>query len=166
MNTPDAMELLLGGIPTAKFPEVGTTVVGKVLSTEVSQQTDIEGVPLTWDDGKPRLQIVATLQTEDRDPTIEDDDGRRRVFIKGQMMKAVGDAVRKAGAKELLNGRLAVRFKGQEAPSKPGRRGRKIYEAAFEPGSPPGVSALLNGGTAAPEQQQPATAGASADLLG
>lgn len=161
----DPNDLLLGGgVPTAKFPNVGDTHVGRVLDAEVTQQTDIDGNLLFWDDGKPREQIVATLQTEERDPSIEDDDGRRKLYIKGQMMKAVADAMRKAGAKQIVGGRLAVRFESQAAPDKPGRSGKKIYAAAFEAGAAPAVDDLLAGAGA-----QPVAAGngsASADLLG
>ena len=45
---------------------------------EVQPQREIDtGKPKYWEDGTPRQQIVVHLQTDQRDPDIEDDDGIR-----------------------------------------------------------------------------------------
>src|SRR5881275_1389402 len=99
MSTPSADQLLMGGgAPSAKFDRLGQEVAGAVVATEVRQQTAFKtGEVLTWRDGSPRMMVVATLQTQQHDGP--DDDGLRRLFIKGKSLTdAVRDAVRKAGA--------------------------------------------------------------------
>ena len=64
-----ALDLLEGGGKSAKFETVGDTTKGQVVSAESRQQTDYtSGEPLTWDDGNPRMQLVITLATDERDP--------------------------------------------------------------------------------------------------
>ncbi len=133
----DGMDLLLGGSPAAKFPEVGTIVKGKVLGQKKRQARDIDGNLKVWDtDGSPIEEIVFTLQTEDRDPTLEDDDGARRLFAGGQMLKAIGMAVRKAHwSKPLVGGVLAVKYKEDGVSKRSGYSPPKVYVAMFEPPS-------------------------------
>jgi len=60
----DANAFLMGtGIPSAKFPTVGTTVTGTIVrEPELQQQTDFDtGEPLTWPDGRPRMQVRVIL---------------------------------------------------------------------------------------------------------
>ena len=64
-----ALDLLEGGGKSAKFETVGDTTKGQVVAAESRQQTDYtSGEPLTWDDGNPRMQLVITLATDERDP--------------------------------------------------------------------------------------------------
>ena len=123
-----------GGSPSAKFIDVGATVKGTVTAAEVVQQTEFgTGTPKTWDDGKPMMQAVITLSTDLRDDDIEDDDGTRRLFVKGQMQKAVREALKAAGVKSLeIGGTLAVKYTGDGAPSKPGFNGPKLYAAQYK----------------------------------
>lgn len=132
--TDDGMDLLLGGAPAAKFPEVGTVVKGKVLAQKKRQARDMAtGELKVWDDGQPIEEIVFTLATEDRDPAIEDDDGTRRLFAGGQMLKAIGAALRKAQwSKPLVGGMLAVKYKEDGVPSRRGFSPPKLYVALFE----------------------------------
>ena len=81
----DINEDLGGGSPSFKFAAIGDTVKGKVIGGEKRQDTDLQGTPKTWDDGSPMLQLVVTLQTDERSNEIEDDDGRRRIYIKFNM---------------------------------------------------------------------------------
>lgn len=123
--------LSTGGAPVAKFPTPGTTVKGTVESAVVSQQTDIDGTPKTWDDGNPRMQIVVTLQTDER--TLDDDDGKRRVFVKGQMLTALKDALRVAGAKSPeVGGTLAIQYKEDGEQKRAGFNAPKIYVAKYK----------------------------------
>jgi hypothetical protein len=133
--TEDGMDLLLGGAPAAKFPEVGTVVKGKVLAQKKQQSKDMASGELkTWDDGSPMFEIVFTLATDDRDPSLEDDDGTRRVFARGQMLKAIGDALRKAHwSAPLVGGHLAVKYAKDGEASRRGFSAPKLYQAIYEP---------------------------------
>jgi hypothetical protein len=121
-----------GGAPSAKFPTIGTTVKGEVVSATVSQQTDIDGTPKTWDDGNPRQQLVVTLATDERDPEVEGDEGHRRLFVKGQMLAALKDALRTAGVKTLAEGgTLAVQYQLDGEQKKAGFTAPKVYVARY-----------------------------------
>jgi hypothetical protein len=122
-----------GGSPVAKFPTPGTTVKGSVVEAVVSQQTDIDGTLKTWDDGNPRMQLVVTLATDERDSSIENDEGTRRVFVKGQMLAAVKDAIKTAGAKTLeAGGTLAVQYKEDGEQKRAGFNPPKLYIAQYK----------------------------------
>ena len=133
MSTQTPESFLLGsGAKSAKFPTVGT-VVGGVVTDEptLQQQKDITtGAPKLWDDGNAMMQLVVKVQTDEREDN--EDDGIRAIYIKGQMRTAVGDAVKKAGAKSLaVGGTLKVAYTGDGEPSKKGFTAPKIYAAEY-----------------------------------
>jgi hypothetical protein len=152
MSTPTADQLLMGGgAPSAKFKRIGDEVAGTVVTTEVRDQTDFKtGEVLTWRDGSVRKMVVATLQTQQFDGP--DDDGQRRLFIKGKSLTdAVRDAVRKAGGGGLeLGGWLKVSYVadgqaiGNDDPP-------KLYLAEFTRPQQQAANEVLN--RTAPTQQ-------------
>ena len=118
---------------SASFKNIGDTVSGEIIRMETRQQTEFgSSTPLVWDDGKPRMQIVVTLQTPDQDD--EEDDGVRGVYIKvpSQMLQAVRDAVRGAHAEGLEEGGiLSVKYvSNRKSPSNP-KFTQKIYEVGY-----------------------------------
>lgn len=139
MSSTTAEQFLLGGGgKSASFPEVGTTVTGKIAGKpEVRQQTDMSGNPLTWDNGDPRLQLVVPLQTDER--LDDDDDGVRNLYVKGSkdpksksLHAAVAGAVQAAGAKGLeVGGTLTVSYVGDGVASTRGFNPPKQYEAKY-----------------------------------
>lgn len=135
MSIDEANELLSGGsAPAVKFSEIGDKISGKILTAERTQQTDFTtGQPKFWDDGKPMWQIVVTLATDERDDDIEDDDGTRRVFVRGHMLKAVQAAVRESGRKLEIGGQLRIKHTGLGDPPKKGFHPPKLFEARYEP---------------------------------
>lgn len=142
-----AQDFLMGsGSKSAKFPTVGTTVTGQIVrEPEVTQQTEFgTGRPLTWDDGKPRLQLVVQIQTSERDPQDVEDDGVRAIYVKGKSLtNAVRDAVRKAGAQGLeVGGTLTVTYVGDGEAD----RGMppKLYTATYQRPTP--TADFLNSG--------------------
>lgn len=133
--TEDGMDLLLGGAPAAKFPNVGDKLQGRVLSQKKQQSKDMAtGELKVWDDGSAMYEIVFTIQTDQRDPELEDDDGTRRLFARGQMLKAIGDALRKARwSSSLVGGTLGVKYARDGEATRRGFSAPKIYAALFEP---------------------------------
>lgn len=132
----DANSFLMGGggAPTAKFPTPGTVIGGRITEQpQLEQQRDIKsGEKKFWADGDPMMQLVVTVQTDLRDPSLEDDDGRRRIFIKGQMKNAVADAVREVGAKGLeVGGTLHVRYSHDGQARERGMSPPKQYVAKY-----------------------------------
>lgn len=135
-----------GGAPSAKFASVGDTVKGSVVSAESRQQTDLDGKAKTWDDGSPQMQIIITLDTDERDPSIIDDDGKRRVFVKGKMLTALKEALKDAGAKLEVGAKLAFQYTGDGTAAKAGYSPPKLYKVAYkapEPAAVVGVDELL-----------------------
>lgn len=125
-----------GGSPTAKFPSFGTTVAGRITEPpQVQQQRDVQsGQPKHWPDGNPMMQLVVTVQTDQRDPALAEDDGRRRIFVKGQMKNAVQDAVKLAGARGLeVGGYLSVTYSHDGQKSNPAFSAPKQFRAQYTP---------------------------------
>ena len=131
------------GIPACKFPTIGTSVTGTITEPPVQQQqTEIgTGKPLTWDDGKPRMQLVITMQTDLRDPEIEGDTGMRRLFVTGTKVSEGGGmkgAFQRAGVRELpVGGTLKVTYT-HDGKAQKGFSAPKQYEVEFTPPNPAG----------------------------
>lgn len=143
----DPNEFLMGGgVPSASFQAIGAAIAGVICEPPpfLQQQRDYTtNEPKVWDDGNPMMHLVVTLQTDEIDPAIEDDDGRRRIYVKNNMRRAVADAVRKGKAKQLeVGGHLSVTYTANGEPTKKGMQAPKLYEAIY---SPPGTSFLSNG---------------------
>jgi hypothetical protein len=137
----DANAFLMGSesVPSASFLTKGTNHQGEILEIKMRQQLDIDTrKPLFWENGDPKMQLVVTLQTDEQDDEIEDDDGRRRLYLKYKMKDAVSDAVREAGAENGLEvgGWLSVTFVKQDKPEKRGKSGVKHFEAEYEAPDP------------------------------
>lgn len=149
--------LLSGGVPAAKFPAIGTTVKGTIVSSEVTQQTDYAtGAPKTYDDGSPMKQVVITLQTDERDATVDGDEGLRKLYVRGQMTAALRDALRQAQAKLEIGGTLAVQYSSDKPSEKRGFNPMKVYTAQYRPPAPSTDAANdLLGGQAAPAAVAP-----------
>jgi hypothetical protein len=161
----DANSFLMGGggAATAKFPTPGTVIGGRITEPPtLEQQRDIKsGEKKFWKDGDPMMQLVVTVQTDLRDPAIEDDDGKRRIFIKGQMKNAVSDAVRQAGARGLeVGGTLHVRFTHELPASGPGMSPPKQYVAKYETAASIELGAWGGAAAAAPAAPPAQVAGA------
>ncbi|MFI6228907.1 hypothetical protein ACIBCR_16510 [Micromonospora echinospora] len=114
----DANSLLMGGgIKSINWKNnpIGYTVIGTITETpKVEQMKKFNSDELDfWPSGDPKMQILVTLQTDERDPADQQDDGKRRLHIPPRMMAPVREAVQRVGAKGLeIGGRLAVRRVG------------------------------------------------------
>lgn len=156
-TAPSADDFLMGGgVPSAKFPTIGTTVSGRITERPtVEQQRDYTTGDLKfWDDGKPQMQLVVTLATSERDPEVQDDDGTRRIYIKGQMKNAVAQAVRTAGARGLeVGGVLSVTYSGDGERKNVKFNAPKNFTATYTPAA----SAELNTPEPTPQPTAAAT---------
>lgn len=160
MYNNSANEFLLGGgIASAKFPVIGTTVTGTIaMQPEVQQQRDIKNnEPKTWSDGRPMQQLKVVLDTDLRDPEDPEDDGKRALYVKSNLQKAVRDAVRASGAKGLeVGGKLTVTYTGDGEVTQRGFNAPKLYSAVYEAPGAPALEGLV--APAAPQAYQPAPA--------
>lgn len=149
----DANDLIMGGggPPTCKFPTIGTVHKGKIVHTDASQQKDpVNGDLKFWKDGSPMMQAILTLQTDERDPEVDDDDGQRRLFVAGKSMRdAIRQAVQAAGARSIeIGGTLAVQYYDDGEKSNPAFNAPKLYKAQYV--APVGGGADLLAAPAAP----------------
>ena len=98
-------ELLAGNSAKAYFganSQPGDTVTGVIEKIETTQVNDFQTKqPAFWNDGRPKEQIHVIIQTQLRDPSVEDDDGRRSLWVKGWgiQLKAFREACMQAGVK-------------------------------------------------------------------
>jgi len=149
MSTMTANDLLMGGGgKSATFPEIGATVTGRITAEpQVKQQTEFGSDTLKFfPNGDPMMQIVVSLQTADRDPADAEDDGVRQLYVKGQMLKAVREAVQQAGAKGLeTGGTLTVSYSADGEPSKKGFNAPKLYTARYAKPTGEAANNLLMG---------------------
>lgn len=148
-------ELLAGNSAKAYFganSQPGDSVTGVIEKIETTQVNDFQTKqPAYWNEGRPKEQIHVIIQTQLRDPSVDDDDGRRSLWIKGWgiQLKAFRDACRQAGVKIPKPGdTITERFVGLgprgDAPQPP-----KVFEFHIEPAS--SVNNLVNGS----QPQQP-----------
>ncbi|MGH3800866.1 MAG: hypothetical protein ACRDTD_12145 [Pseudonocardiaceae bacterium] len=155
---PDANAFLFGGgVPSAKFDTIGAIFVGTIKQPPATQQqTDFDtGALKFWDDGRAMLQVVVTCDTAERDPQVDDDDGTRKLYIRGKhLTNAVKDAVRHSGLKVLeVGGTLAVSYVGDDEPKRRGMDGAKQYTATYTPAA---ANALSVDATPEPPAAPPA----------
>lgn len=152
-------ELLAGNSAKAYFganSQPGDSVTGVIEKIETTQVNDFQTKqPAYWNDGRPKEQIHVIIQTQLRDPSVDDDDGRRSLWIKGWgiQLKAFREACRQAGVKIPKPGdTITERFVGLgqrgDAPQPP-----KVFEFHIEPAS--SVNNLVNGS----QPQQPVQQG-------
>jgi len=164
MSMTDANDFLMGGgVASAKFAAIGASVSGTICRPpEIQQQTDFTtGEPKFWEDGKPRQQLQVQLQTTERDPEVDHDDGVRAVYVKGQMQKAVREAVKKSGAKGLeIGGTLTVTYIGDGVATR--GSAPKQYTATYIPAASAAANEFLNQGEQPAQASAPAPAAAPA----
>ena len=134
MTTNEANEFLMGaGVPAAKFETIGAMVTGFITAADVRDQTDFQtGDVLFWKDGSPRKQLVITLETEDRDPDVEFDDGARRIYAKGNMLNAIRAVAKPHGGIE-VGGKLRVKYVRDGEQKQRGFNPPKEYQAWYAP---------------------------------
>lgn len=134
----------------------GTPRGGKVIDKKITNQTKMgtnEVIP--WPDGSPRKQMELTLQTAERaDPQ---DDGQRRLFIKGDLPRATREAMKPYGKHDIEIGAWFYAAWVDEKPSKQaGYNPQKIFNAVYAPPGAPDPMAGQPAYAAQPVPQQAA----------
>ena len=122
-----------GGGHSATFLEQSKWVVGTILDVSEKQEKAFGTKELkVWPDGKPKMQMVVSIQTEERDPTLADDDGVRVVYCKFGQTRAIGDAIKETGYQgPMVGGKLGLCWSGDEDTGK--GNPLKLWKAKFEP---------------------------------
>lgn len=149
-DTPSVDDLLGGGgAPSLSFKDatVGDSYEGTITDVRAVQVRNYEDPTKLefWDDGKPKMQIEVTLSTSYADPSDPDDDGKRRVFLFGQKLRAAKEELAKKGMKTIEIGSY---FKITLTGTKPSQNKRyndvKLYGIELSaPKSRPEVDAIM-----------------------
>lgn len=141
-QTHDANAVLMGGggAPTWKFDGEGVRKVGTVAAPpqsrqerEYDQNNPGGGAPKVFPSGDPIMGILVEVQTDERDPSISEDDGRRTFYIEGKRLKdAVKAGVRAASASGLeVGGSLDVTLTRYDVPGD--RRSGRNWQVRYTP---------------------------------
>lgn len=139
-----------GGAPAISWKDrsPGFKVKGTILEISRTQQIDPQTKePKTWKDGNPMWQHVFTIQTEARNPQIEDDDGKRRLFVKGSrkpesksLAAAINGAAQRAGLQkqnDMVHAEIEVEYLGKGTPTSVGLAAPNLFAATLTPGVAP-----------------------------
>lgn len=126
----------------AKFEQPGTSISGIIENVTANQIRDFKSrQPKFFDDGQPQMQVLVTINTGVTDPMVEDDDGRRTVYIKGfglqrhAWLQALHNAGLRKAAEVRPGDRFTAIFTGF-GEAKPGMNAPKLFEYVIEHQSP------------------------------
>lgn len=137
-----------GGAKAVSFREVGATVEGVIEQLEERQLEDIHGQKEHWGNGDPKLTPVIILATDLAEDA--DDDGRRAIYCRSGLFRALREALREAYPRgvedsELIGATMKVQFYKTEPASKKGFNDRKVYQMRITPRKGDGIAAKAAG---------------------
>ncbi|WP_279367364.1 hypothetical protein [Microbacterium testaceum] len=138
-----------------KFDTVGATHTGVVQSAPCERQQTKFGSqePDFWPNGDPKMQILVDLKTDQR--LDASDTGERTLYVASKNLKrAIGEAIRAAGASDILpGGTLTVQYIGNDPASANPANPAKMYTAQY---TAPTSAFVQQPAAAAPAVAQPA----------
>lgn len=129
----DTSDFFAQGVKSFSFENHGDSVTGIITFKELRQQTDPDTrEAVYWEDGRPKMQVVAHLQTTLAED--EEDDGLRSVYIRANVRAAVQAALKEAKAQDIeLGGLLTLTYVSTDKPKNKAWSGRKNYTAQYIP---------------------------------
>jgi len=132
-TTTDAFTNASAGGASASFIDKNKWVVGTITAVGEKQETDFASKePVVWKDGSPKMQMVVTLATDERDDTNEEDDGTRVIYCKWGQHLAIGDAIKETAYQgPMIGGKLGICWSGEKDTGK--GFPLKLWKAKFEP---------------------------------
>ncbi|WP_063042242.1 MULTISPECIES: hypothetical protein [Nocardia] len=146
---PDAF-LMGGGGNWFKFDKIGARVTGVVVGKELKHKNKFgTQIPDYYDDGKPKMAYVVTLETALRDPEKDGDDGTRKVEFSPHLKGLVSRELKSVGLTgPEFGGRLDITYVA-DVPGK-GKMDKKDFKVVYTRAADVALSA--------PEVSAPATA--------
>jgi hypothetical protein len=150
---PSVDDLLAGGgskslsFKDFKVGDSYTGVISGLRTVQVRNYDDPTKLEF-WDDGKPKLQIEVTLDTDYKDATDDEDTGERRVFLFGQKLTAAKEEMKRKGMAKLeIGSEFTITLTGTKPAKNPRYNDVKLYGIELKPStSNPAVDALLSAG--------------------
>jgi hypothetical protein len=121
-----------GGPATAKLSRPGDTAEGIIYKMDRLAETDDDGnVVMDPRTNKPKPLLVFHLITKQRNPEVEDDDGTRRLWAKGNLLWSIQNALREQGLKPRLGGMLRSRVDSLKPNTNPKRKPMKQHVSQY-----------------------------------
>ncbi|HUW03034.1 MAG TPA: hypothetical protein VMW08_11820 [Acidimicrobiales bacterium] len=129
---------------------IGDSVTGIVVSADRAQQTDFDtGAPMEWDNGDPRMESVVIIDTDLRDPEVENDDGKRSLHLRGGNYdvekgeglageKALLEAINKTGVRCDTGVKITAKITGLAKVTGRGKNPAKLWTISLE-AAPKGI---------------------------
>jgi hypothetical protein len=123
---------------------MGDQISGLVVSAGKEQQRDFDsGDLMEWDNGDPRMESVIVMETDERDPEEEDDDGKRALHLRGGNYetaegsgaageKALLEAIQKSGLRCAAGVTITAKITGMAKPTGRGRNPAKLWTMKLE----------------------------------
>ncbi|OBF65963.1 hypothetical protein A9X06_07440 [Mycobacterium sp. 852002-51759_SCH5129042] len=116
----------------SKTDQPGATVTGLVVSQELTTQQDPKTGKPKMRQGKPIPLLEVVILTDRK--TDPDDDGARKLFVRGNLQKAIKAAIIAAGDDDLRTGaRLTIQYTGTGQAFSADYAPPKLYRAKYEP---------------------------------
>jgi hypothetical protein len=138
-----------------KFDQIGQSHTGTVKAAPRERQQTKFGTqePDFYPNGDPKMQILVDLQTELREDA--NDDGERTLYVASKNMKrAIGQAIREAGATDVMpGGVLSIQYVGNDPASKNPANPAKMYAARY---TAPASAFVQTAAASAPASAAPA----------
>jgi hypothetical protein len=113
-----------GNAAAFKFNAIGDEIVGVVTAVKEQNDTKPDGTPVYWPSGDPKKVYVFTLDT---------DNGEQALWVRGNMVKAVREAVTTAGLNTVVGARLTIKHHALGDVVTKGHNPAKLFKAKAEP---------------------------------
>jgi hypothetical protein len=125
-----SLDDFMGGdsLPAYKFANPGDTIRGQVCNVTKLEDRSPDGTAKKWPDGSPMHVFVFELD--------DDLDGKPEwsVWVRGNMVTAVREALRAANLKPSDRPILTIKFTELGEPTRKGYAAPKLFKAKAEPG--------------------------------
>ena len=129
----DLNDFVSGGssLPSIKFVEVGDTVAGQIIDGRKLEDRAPDGTPKTWSNGDPMHVFVFDLDT------TGDGIADQSLWVRGNMVKALRQAMADANVKPTDKPKITVKFAELGEPTRRGYSPPKLFKAKAEPAPKP-----------------------------
>ena len=128
----DLFSPLSKGPATARLSDIGDTAQGIIFKRERKQETDDEGNVVMNQWNKPKPLVVLWIATSLRDPENPDDDGARRLWLKGNGLWTLQEFIRVNDLKPpAIGGKVKVWVESLKPNAIKTRKPMKVHGAMY-----------------------------------
>lgn len=125
------------GPATAKLSQIGDSAQGIIFKRQRMEEKDDEGNVVLNQWGKPKPLAVLWIGTSLRDPEIEDDDGARRVWLKGNGLWTLQEYIRENDLKPpAFGGKVKIWVESLKPNAIKTRKPMKVHGAMYADPTP------------------------------